>query len=174
MPEDDDDSPFTPTSILDKLGELLKTEESVDGRRVLKCVAEIVEGFEETWIEKEDRRKKQSTLVTKRMKAENKRVGGDLPYGKMLAENGVDLREHPDEQRVIAAANDYYAQGTSLRGVAERLKRDGVLPREPQKDNEFYPVQISRMLDDKVRRARKAAKQAQRVQSKDKPSGRSR
>lgn len=166
MPEDDDDPPFTPTSILERIGELLKTEESVDGRRVLKRVSEIVEDFEEKWIEKEERRKKQSTRVTTRMKAENKKVGGDLPYGKMLDENGVDLRDHPSEQRVIAAARTYYAQGASLRGVARQLKEIGLLPREKQNDDEFYPVQISRMLDENVRRSRNAAKQAQRVTAK--------
>jgi hypothetical protein len=88
-----------------------------------------------------DRKKRSARAIAKR-KIENKKTGGDLPYGYALAADGETLRACPAEQRVIAAARKLRATPYSLREVARRLKARGMYPRE---GDEFHAAQIRRM-----------------------------
>ena len=89
-------------------------------------------------------RKKRSARAIAQRKGENKKTGGDLPYGYELAPDGETLRESQAEQRVIAAARKLRAT-YSLREVARRLKARNMFPRE---GDAFHAAQIKRMTDE--------------------------
>jgi hypothetical protein len=72
-----------------------------------------------------------------------KELIGSIPYGYRLAENGVHLEEHPEEQQVIAEAKAMKAAGMSLRTIAADLARKGFKARNGQT---FAATQINRML----------------------------
>ena len=63
------------------------------------------------------------------MKAAGKYTGGYVPFGRMVAVDGVTLTECPAEQATIAAARRLRGQGLSLRKVAAELAAQGMTNR---------------------------------------------
>jgi DNA invertase Pin-like site-specific DNA recombinase len=63
-----------------------------------------------------------AALQAKRRRGERT---GQVPIGRRLAENGVDLVDDPDEAEVLILIRDLRAGGMSLRAVAEELTRSG-------------------------------------------------
>ena len=98
----------------------------------------------------EQERQQRSKSVLRQMKAEMKKIGGDMPYGCQLAADGETLIENPDEQRVIVKARKL-RPNHSLRGVARELRKAKMFPRnhdpaDPRTPSVFQAVQILRML----------------------------
>ena len=56
-------------------------------------------------------------------------TGGEPPYGWRVAEDGVMLRPHLNEQRAITTGRTLRASGLSLRKVGAELEDLGILPR---------------------------------------------
>jgi DNA invertase Pin-like site-specific DNA recombinase len=75
--------------------------------------------------------------------AQGEYTGGCAPYGFRLGVGGVQLEEDPREQAVLARVGVLRAAGTSLRGIVERLRREGLVSRTGRP---FAVVQIQRML----------------------------
>ncbi len=68
-----------------------------------------------------------AALAYKRSRHE--RVGGHIPLGYDLADDGVHLLENPDEQRVLRRILELRRQGLSSRKIIKRLDRDGLKPK---------------------------------------------
>lgn len=92
------------------------------------------------------------------LKDEDKKTGGDVPYGYRLDSDNETLVEDEAEQTVIAEAVRLHEQGLSLRRIAKELwklkLRPRRVPRERQRGGlktkrfgEFDPTQIRRMID---------------------------
>jgi len=56
-------------------------------------------------------------------------TGGEPPYGWRVAEDGVALRPHFEEQQAISTGRTLRATGLSLRKVGAELEGLGILPR---------------------------------------------
>lgn len=99
------------------------------------------------------KRQQNSARAIRQRQAAEKKIGGDLPYGKQLAPDGESLIDDPKEQRVIAHARKLHASPLSLRAVAHKLREARMYPRshdpdDPQSPIEFQAVQIQRMIAD--------------------------
>jgi DNA invertase Pin-like site-specific DNA recombinase len=70
-------------------------------------------------------------------------IGGKLPYGQTLEDDGVHLVEVDEEQNVIHKVMKLQDQGFSLRSIAKELERVSIRPRE---GTTWHPQQIKRML----------------------------
>jgi site-specific DNA recombinase len=70
------------------------------------------------------------------------RVGGPVPYGFALADDGVRLVPNASEHGLVAAAMEFKSQGLSLRKIAAKLLDLGYLPH----GKEFYPQTIKLIL----------------------------
>ena len=73
----------------------------------------------------------------------NEYTGGRIPYGFVLAADGVHLEEHPAEQAVMREARALRATGLSLRKVAAELAELGLTARNQKA---LAATQIQRML----------------------------
>lgn len=60
-------------------------------------------------------------------------IGGNVPYGYSLAEDGTHLVENYLELEIIAKVRAFARRGDSLRSIAERLNSQGLKPRVAQK-----------------------------------------
>jgi site-specific DNA recombinase len=76
-------------------------------------------------------------------KHQGQRISRHLPYGYLLADDGITLAPDAAEQYVIAAARGYARAGLSLRQIAARLAADGHLSRTGQP---FTPKSVQSML----------------------------
>ena len=96
-------------------------------------------------------RQKLSVRALARRKSEGKKIGGDVPYGFELDDDGETLVERDDEQRAISTAKKLRGDGVSLRKIAIELRKLGMYPREfvlEISDNDvFHAAQIWRMTD---------------------------
>jgi hypothetical protein len=86
------------------------------------------------------------------LKEQGLKMGGYVPYGYALAEDGQTLLELEAEQKVILEARRLHKLGGSLRGIARALFKDKLYPRpssDPKKSRRrlFEPMQIKRMVD---------------------------
>jgi site-specific DNA recombinase len=70
-------------------------------------------------------------------------LGGRIPYGYDVANDGVKLVPVEREQKVVRKARKLRKDGLSLRAIAAKLHKDGVRTRSGRR---FAPVQIKRML----------------------------
>lgn len=75
--------------------------------------------------------------------AKGEYIGGRVPYGFDLTEDGVRLAPIEHEQIVLSKARKLRKQGLSLRAIAATLQKDGILSRSGRP---FAPIQIKRML----------------------------
>ena len=103
----------------------------------------------------EQERQRLSARAIRQRQADEKKIGGDLPYGKQLAPDGESLIDDPKEQRVIAHARKLRASPLSLRAVARKLREARMYPRkhdpnDPRSPIEFQAVQIQRMTDEET------------------------
>jgi site-specific DNA recombinase len=60
-----------------------------------------------------------AALDVKRQRGE--KLGGKAPYGYRLADDGVSLEEHPEEQTIIRQAKALRAEGYTIRQIVENL-----------------------------------------------------
>jgi site-specific DNA recombinase len=81
-----------------------------------------------------------AALAVKKTRGE--RVG-TVPYGFRVVEGGKLLEPHPDEQRVIAAAQVLRERRITLRGIASMLDLEGFKSRA---GTAFTHVQVAKML----------------------------
>ncbi len=106
---------------------LLSVSEQIDtrsaaGRLVLNVLASVAQ-----WEREATGERTSAALAHKR--ANHEYTGGRLPYGWLLANDGVSLLPHDGEQRVIRAALKLRDAGLSLRKVGAALAERGLLPR---------------------------------------------
>lgn len=114
--------------------------------RALRGVYEVLHERHHTRIE----------AALSELREENKKTGGDVPYGFQLAKDNKTLVEKKDEQAAIKAAVRLHEQGFSLRRIAKELQRLRFRPRDIPKEKrrplktkrigEFDPTQIRRMI----------------------------
>ena len=120
---------------------LLSVAEQIDtrsaaGRLVLNILASVSQWEREAIGER--------TSAAMRHKASRgEYIGGRVPYGMVLASDGIGLVEDPAEQAVIATARAARADGLSLRAIAVELARQGFTSRTGRT---FAAVQIRRMV----------------------------
>jgi len=69
-------------------------------------------------------------------------TGGALPYGFVLADDGIHLKPEPAEQRVIQLARQLRQRGLSYVKIAAELDRRGVAARTGR----WHPQKVSNML----------------------------
>ncbi len=62
------------------------------------------------------------------MKIANNERAGQVPFGYRVAEDGVTLIPHKEEQEVIKAIRRLRSQGLSYRAICEALDRAGYIP----------------------------------------------
>jgi site-specific DNA recombinase len=62
-------------------------------------------------------------------RALGQRIGGRIPYGFKLADDGVKLLEEPGEQRALATIQQIRSAGGTTRDIEKELQRQGVRPR---------------------------------------------
>ncbi len=86
------------------------------------------------------RARTKAALASKATKGE--RVGG-IPYGFVLATDGVHLEEHAGEQDVLRQVRDLRAAGLSHRGIVAELFARGLASR---RGTAFRQTQVARML----------------------------
>jgi hypothetical protein len=65
----------------------------------------------------------------KKKKEKNQRVGRWIQYGWKLADDGINLLPHPQEQKIAAIAKELRSKGLSLRAIGRELERRKLLPR---------------------------------------------
>lgn len=120
--------------LVDMDGQAVDTNSAM-GRFFLTVMAGVAE-MERNLI------RERTKMAMAHKKAKKQRVGS-VPYGYRLAVDGVSLEEEPKEQDVIAKARRIRVKGNSLRVVAEKLAKRGVVARNGQP---FAAMQIKRML----------------------------
>lgn len=128
-------------SVRAELAALQKSETSEYANGFNAALDEAIKIFDRH----EQERLRRSKRALARLQEENKRTGGDVPYGKQVAPDGVSLCERLDEQRVIRLAKKLRKKGLSLRAIARKLLEEGLRPRE---GNEFHASQIKRFTDE--------------------------
>ena len=70
-----------------------------------------------------------TTAALAHKRANSQRIGGHIPLGFDLHEDGVQLIENEDEQRVLERILELRRRGLSSRGIIARLDRDGLRPK---------------------------------------------
>ena len=85
-----------------------------------------------------------SNLTSEALKQKSKQgeyTGGEVPFGKQLADDGVHLEDNPAEQRAIELIGELRNDGLTLAATADELNRRGI-PR--RNGNEWHHVAVSR------------------------------
>lgn len=103
---------------------------------LLRGMVDLLAHYERLLIAQRTR----AALAVKRARGE--RVG-HLPFGFGLAEDGVHLVPHPDEQRVLNRVLRYRRSGLSLREIGRRLSRAGIRPRS---GGRWHPQTVARVV----------------------------
>jgi DNA invertase Pin-like site-specific DNA recombinase len=86
-----------------------------------------------------------TAAVMRRKASRGEYCGGDAPYGYIR--NGSIIIECPDEQKVIIRARELKSTGLGSKRIAAKLMEEGFKPRSGR---EFFPVQIDRMLKQRI------------------------
>ena len=120
--------------------DLVSVAESIDthsaaGRLVLNVLASVSQWEREAIGER--------TAAALSVKSDRGERVGSVPFGYSLADDGVHLVAHDDEQGTIRAARELRAGGLSLRAVAERL---ATLGHRSRTGRAFAAMQVARML----------------------------
>ena len=84
-----------------------------------------------------------TSLAMQAKKAKGEYIGGFIPYGYQLADDGKTLIEIPAEQKIIQLAKQSREQGHTLEQIADQLYQQGCGTR---KNKKFLPYQVSRIL----------------------------
>ena len=82
-----------------------------------------------------------TTAALQAKKARGERTGS-IPYGKRLADNGVDLLNDELEQEILSVIFDLNAKGLSLRNIASRLTAKGYQSR----GKAWHPQTVSNII----------------------------
>lgn len=120
---------------------LLSVGEQIDTRSAAGRLVLNVLGSVSQW-EREATGERTATAMQHKA-ASGEYIGGEIPYGFQLDEDGVHLVEDIGEQAVLHEARALRASGLSLRAVAGELARRGFLSR---RGKSFAPVQVARMM----------------------------
>jgi site-specific DNA recombinase len=129
------EGPFAKAALL-SVGEQIDTR-SAAGRLVLNVLASVSQWEREAIGER-------TSSAMQHMRASGEYTGGRVPYGWTLIDGGK-LEPVEDERATVARARELRATGLSLASVARALAAEGRLARNGR---EFFPMQISNMLDD--------------------------
>jgi DNA invertase Pin-like site-specific DNA recombinase len=121
--------------------DLVSLSEKIDttsaaGKMVFRMLAVLAE-FER------DQVSERTTMALAYKKQQGEKLGGRAPYGMVLATDGVHLEPNDAEQRIIALARAYHAEGLSSRKIAARLAEQGLYSRA---GTIFAPSAIIAML----------------------------
>jgi DNA invertase Pin-like site-specific DNA recombinase len=105
-------------------GDLVSLSERIDtttaaGKMVFRMLAVLAE-FERDLVSE------RTAVAMAHLRSQGKRISGKLPYGYMLANDGVTLVEAPHENRVIVEMSQWKAKGVSLNGIARILNDHNV------------------------------------------------
>jgi DNA invertase Pin-like site-specific DNA recombinase len=111
---------------------------SASGRMVLNILVTVGQWERETIVER-------TTEAMALKRANNERLGRNVPYGKALAEDGVHLVDDLWEASIIARAKALKGEGLGLRRITQRITEEGYTTR---KGTPFATTQIARMLAD--------------------------
>ena len=68
---------------------------------------------------------------------------GQIPFGQRLADDGVSLEEHPEEQRVIYLVNRLRSEGLTIQAIADELNSGDA----PARGSRWHPTTIARILN---------------------------
>lgn len=120
---------------------LLSVSEQIDtrsaaGRLVLNVLASLGQ-----WERESAGERTAAALAYKASRGEF--IGGGVPFGYRLAEDGVRLVEHEPEQRTLATAAALRARGLTLARIAIELERGGMLTRSRRR---FSVSQVARLV----------------------------
>lgn len=118
---------------------LLSVGDAVDtrtaaGRLVLNVLASVSQ-----WEREAIGERTAAALAHKRDLGQ--KLGGQVPYGKRLAADGVHLEDDPAEQRVIVLVRQLRADGVSIRKIAAALDADGT----PCRGGRWHATTIARL-----------------------------
>lgn len=81
------------------------------------------------------------------VKSQGQRYSHILPFGRMLAEDGVHLIDHPDEQRVLSYVIERIKEGHTYQMILADLRRNvGLHPRSGGEWQEHHIASIMRSL----------------------------
>jgi len=102
---------------------LVSVSESLDtataaGRLVLNVMGSVAQ-----WEREVIGERTKEAMHAKRAKGE--RISGELPFGYKLAEDGIHLEPHTEEQKTLELLQRLRSKGLSLRATAEQLNRKG-------------------------------------------------
>lgn len=81
-----------------------------------------------------------AALAVKRSRGE--RLGGTLPYGHRLADDGVHLVEDEAEQELLRRIRALHATGLSSRRIAAQLDAEGV----PSRGSRWHHVTVAKLV----------------------------
>lgn len=127
-------------SELEKRGaDLVSLSEKIDtttaaGKMVFRMLAVLSE-FER------DQLAERTKMAMSHMKAQGQRVGS-IPYGKLLADDGVTLLDDDTEQEIISLVRSLRHNGYTLTAIAGELKARGFQP----KGKAWHPQTIKNIL----------------------------
>jgi len=93
----------------------------VTGNGISKLVFTILSAVAEA---ERDRIRERITDVKRDQRARNRYLGGTVPFGWMVGQDG-ELVPVPDDQEAITVMRAMRAEGASLRTIAERMRLDG-------------------------------------------------
>jgi len=74
-------------------------------------------------------------------KARGEYTGGDVPFGKRMADDGVKLEDDPHEQRILSLIRELREDGHTMAEVADELNRRGL---ERRNGNDWHKQAVSR------------------------------
>lgn len=126
---------------LDKAGaDLVSLSESLDtttaaGKMMFRIFAVLAE-FERDLVSE------RTKAAKAHLREQGRYLGGKVPFGFQVAEDGEHLEEDPDEQATLADLQSMRACGWSWRKIAEELNRRGV----PTKEGQPWTWQTTRRL----------------------------
>lgn len=103
--------------------------------QLMRGIVDVFAAYERGVIKSRTR----AALAVKRSR--NERTG-QIPYGYILAADGVHLEENPAEQAIIASIRTLRAAGLSLRAVVAECERRGIISRAGRP---FALTQIARI-----------------------------
>jgi len=107
------------------------------GRMFLNLVVMISEWEREIIAERT-----RDGLGVKRTRGE--KLGGRMPFGKILAEDGISLADEPGQQEAIAAMKRLRIEGRTFRAIAEALEGMGI---KTASGNEVWtPCSVQKIL----------------------------
>ena len=127
---------------LAKVGaDLVSLSEKIDttsaaGKMVFRLLA-VMNEFERDQISE------RTSTALQFKKAKGEKTGGGIPYGYVLASDGVNLLLDDFEQDVIRQAKELHGNGLSLRKIAAELQRRGFNARN---GTMFQAPQVQRMV----------------------------